>query len=144
MRRLLASALAVVVLAAGETSDPSKEDLQRMQGDWAAEAMVRDGQRLPDEDVQAYFRTVKGDTYSVFRFTKAAGKGTMKVDATKTPKAIDFTPDGGKTPPIAAIYALDGDTLTICLAQPGKPRPTKLAAEADSGNTLWVWKREKK
>ena len=125
MTRLLAGALAVCVLAAGETSDPSKEDLARMQGDWAAESMVRDGQRLPDEDVQAYFRT-------------------MKLDATKTPKAIDFTPDGGKAPPIAGIYALDGDTLTICLAPPGKPRPTKLAAEADSGNTLWVWKREKK
>jgi len=48
-----------------------------MQGDWAAESMVQDGQRYPDEDAQARFRTVKGDTYSVFRFSKLLGKGSM-------------------------------------------------------------------
>jgi uncharacterized protein (TIGR03067 family) len=115
-----------------------------MQGDWAAESMVRDGQKFPDEDAQAYFRTVKGNSYTVFRFNKAASKGTMKLDASKNPKTIDFVLEGGKTPPIAGIYSLEGNTLTLCYGQPGQPRPTKLASEADSGNTLSVWTREKK
>jgi uncharacterized protein (TIGR03067 family) len=144
MKRLLPSALAVFVLAAADPADASKKDLDRMQGDWAAESMVRDGQQFPDEDAQAYFRTIKGDSYTVFRFSKAAGKGTMKLDATKNPKTVDFTPDGGKSPPLAGIYSLEGDTLTLCYGLPGKPRPTKLASEPDSGNTLSVWKREKK
>jgi uncharacterized protein (TIGR03067 family) len=144
MKRLLPGVLAVFVLAAGESADPSKKDLERMQGDWAAESMMRDGQKFPDEDAQAYFRTVKGDTYTVFRFSKVSGKGTMKLDATKNPKTIDVTPDGGKIQPMAGIYSLEGDILTLCTGQPGKPRPTKLASEPDSGITLAVWKREKK
>jgi uncharacterized protein (TIGR03067 family) len=144
MKRLLPGVLAVALLTAAESEDPTKKDLERMQGDWAAESMIRDGQKFPDEDAQAYFRTIKDDGYTVFRFSKVAGQGRMKLDASKTPKTIDFTPAGGKIPPIAGIYALDGDTLTLCYALPGKPRPEKLASEPDSGNTLSVWKREKK
>jgi len=144
MKRLLPSALAVLILVAAESPDPSKKDQEQMQGDWAADSMVRDGQAFPDEDAQAYFRTMKGDTYTVFRFSKAAGKGTFKLDATKNPKAIDFTPDGGKTPPLAGIYSLEGDKLTLCAALPGKPRPTKFASEENSGWTLSTWRREKK
>jgi uncharacterized protein (TIGR03067 family) len=144
MKRLLSSALAVFILAAAESPDASKKDLERMQGDWAAESMVRDGQAFPDEDAQAYFRTVQGDTYTVFRFRKVAGKGTMKIDATKNPKTVDFTPDGGKVPPLAGIYALDGDTLKLCTALPGKDRPTKFESSEGSGFSLSVWRRERK
>jgi uncharacterized protein (TIGR03067 family) len=144
MKRLLPGALAVFVLAAGETADPSKQDLERMQGDWAAESMIRDGQAFADADAQAFFRTVKGDAYTVYRFSKAAGKGTMKLDANKSPKTVDFVPDGGKLPPIAGIYKLEGDTLTLCYAPPGKPRPATFASDPDSGLTLSVWQREKK
>jgi uncharacterized protein (TIGR03067 family) len=144
MKRLLPGVLAVFVLAAADSADRSAKDLQMLQGDWAAESMVRDGQEYPAEDAQALFRTIKGDTYTVFRFSKPIGKGTMKLDATKNPKTIDFTPEGGKTPPLAGIYALDSDKLTLCIALPGKPRPAKFASEADSGMTLSVWMREKK
>jgi uncharacterized protein (TIGR03067 family) len=144
MRRLLPGVLAVFVLSAGEAADPSKKDLERMQGDWAAVSMVRDGQASDEDDARALFRTVKGDTYTVFRFSKAIGKGTMKLDATKNPKTIDLTPDGGKVPPVAGIYTLEGDTLTLCYGLPGKPRPTKFASEPDSGVSLAVWQREKK
>jgi len=144
MKRLLPSALAVVLLTAAEGADQSKKDLDQMQGNWAAESLVRDGKAFPQEEAQTYFRTVKGNTYTVVRFGKVVANGTMKLDATKSPKTIDFTPEGSKTAPMPGIYALDGETLTQCIAMPGKPRPTKLAADPGSGMTLMVWKREKK
>ncbi len=144
MKRLLPGVFALCVIAAGDAPDPSKQDLERMQGDWAAESMTISGQKLEDADAQALFRTVKGNAYTVFRFRKVSGKGTMKIDATKNPKTIDSTPDGGKVPMVAGIYTLEGDTLTVCNSQPGKPRPTKFVSDAESGTTLTVWKREKK
>jgi uncharacterized protein (TIGR03067 family) len=143
MRRLLPGVLVVSFLVAAEVADPSKKDLEQLQGDWACESMEIGGQKFADDDARAYFRTIKGDTYAVNRFTKVAGKGTIKLDATKNPRTIDSTPDGGKVPPVAGIYKLEGDTLTLCTAPPGKPRPTKFDT-ADTENTMSAWTREKK
>ena len=146
MRRagLVLLVLAVGVLGA-PGADAGKKDQARMQGDWAAEALTIDGMKLPDDDAQAYFRTVKGNAYTVFRFSKAAARGTFTLDATKSPRTMDVTPAGPrKGKPILAIYKLEGDTLTICNAGPGKERPKTFTAPAGSGHTLTVWKREKK
>src|SRR6266849_3515927 len=79
------------LLAADEPkSDANKKDLERLQGDWAAVSMIHDRQKVPDDDVQSLFRTVKGEQYSVFLFKKVIGKGTLKIDASKKPKTIDF------------------------------------------------------
>jgi uncharacterized protein (TIGR03067 family) len=144
MRRAILLLLAAGLLGAAPKDDAGKKDLARMQGDWAGEKYVTNGYQVEDDEAQALFRTVKGNAYTVFRFSKALGKGTFTLDAGKTPRAIDLTPAGGKTKPILGIYKIEGDTLTICYAQPGKPRPAKFAAEEGSGHTLTVWTREKK
>jgi uncharacterized protein (TIGR03067 family) len=143
MRRVIPVLLAALALAAAPKDDAGKKDLEKMQGDWACEAMERDGFKFPDEAAQSYFRTVKDNSYTVSRYRKAAGKGTFKLDTTKTPRAMDITPAaGGK--PILAIYKIEGDTFTMCYAMPGGERPKEFATKADSGHTLAVWKREKK
>jgi uncharacterized protein (TIGR03067 family) len=45
--------------------------------------------------------------------------------------------------PWTGIYELDGDTLRMCLAPPGKKRATKLESREGSGLSLEVWKRVK-
>jgi uncharacterized protein (TIGR03067 family) len=136
----------LVLLALGAlVADDAPTDVEKMQGDWAAASMVSDGTRLPDDDAQALFRTIKGDKYTVFRFDRAIGKGTFKVDATKTPRAIDALPDsaGGKGKPLLGIYRIEGDKLELCFAAPGKERPTAFESREGSGHTLSVWTREK-
>jgi uncharacterized protein (TIGR03067 family) len=140
--------LAAIVLIAGAAprEDANAIDLKKMQGDWVVVTMVKDGTKIPDDDAQALFRTVKDDTYSVTRFTKVVGKGTFKIDATKKPKTIDSTPAGpaDKAPVIRGIYELDGDTFKACNAPPGKDRPTDFEAKEGSEHTLIIWQREKK
>jgi uncharacterized protein (TIGR03067 family) len=71
-----------------------------------------------------------------------------KVDATKSPAAIDFTIDeapvqeavGSKA---KGIVALDGDTLKLCYNPMGGDRPTKFESTADNKNHLIVLKRAK-
>ena len=60
------------------------------------------------------------------------------LDSTKDPQTIDVIPDGGRNrgEHILGIYKLERDTLTICMAAPGQPRPKEFKAEKGSGCTL--------
>jgi uncharacterized protein (TIGR03067 family) len=144
MKRAVLLLLAAGALAAADApADAGKKDLERMQGDWAADSYVIDGMKLPDDDAQALFRTVKGDAYTVSRYKKVAGKGTIKLDASKKPKAIDALP-AGRDKPLLGIYEFDCDKLKLCFAGPGKDRPAAFTSAEGSGHTLSVWAREKK
>jgi uncharacterized protein (TIGR03067 family) len=139
-------ALAAVTAAGAKTDDPDKSDLEKMQGDWSSVVYVVDGTTLDDDDAQAYFRTIKGDQYSVFHFNKPLGKGTFKIDATKRPKTIDAWPATAKDKanPMLGIYELEGGRLKFCFAAAGKARPSEFTAKEGSEHTLTVREREKK
>jgi uncharacterized protein (TIGR03067 family) len=140
--------LVVLVLAAGADGakeDAAAADLKRMQGNWLVVSMEVDGLKVPDDDAMALFRSVKGDRYTVSRYRKVVGKGTVKLDATKKPRAIDALPAGasGEAKALLGIYEFEGNKLKLCFARPGMARPTEFSAKEDSGHTLTVWQREK-
>jgi uncharacterized protein (TIGR03067 family) len=144
MIRACVLSLGLAALAFADREDVNTKDRDAMQGDWACESLTRDGMALPDDDAQSFFRTVKGDTYTVFRFRGRIGAGTFTLDATKTPREIDLVPEGPKKVVIKGIYKIEKDVLTMCYAAPGGKRPEAFAAKKDSGDTLAVWKKEKK
>ena len=115
-----------------------------MQGDWMVLSLTVNGMKYPDEEAQSLFRTVEGNSYQVARFSKAVGKGTFQLDPSAMPKAIDSSPAADPSKPILGIYEFDGDTLKICNAPPGRPRPSDFEAKAGSGHTLTIWQPEKK
>lgn len=146
-RITLLLAAALLIAADQSQNDANKKDLERLQGDWAAVSIIADGHKVPDDDTQSIFRTMKDDQYSVFLFRKVIGKGTFKIDATKKPKTIDFLPAStaaAKIQPILGIYEFEGDTWKVCHGLPGKERPKEFAAKEGSGYSLAVWEREKK
>ena len=62
----------------------------------------------------------------------------IRLDPTKSPKEFDVEWTPGKF--YHGIYRIEGDTLTLCHANPGQPRPTEFAG---SGGTTYcgVYKR---
>jgi uncharacterized protein (TIGR03067 family) len=145
-KMLLLTVLVALMAADSPPGEAGKKDLAKMQGDWALVFMTKDGMKVPDDDAQALFRTVKGNEYTVFRYDRVAGKGTFTLDATKKPKTIDFLPANSKdkTKALLGIYEFDGDKLKYCYAPIGKPRPTEFTSQEGVLQTLAVWEREKK
>ena len=67
-------------------------------------------------------------------------KGTYQLNATKQPAEIDATTEG-KDGTERGIYAVDGDSLKLCLATGGGERPREFAARKGSDQILIVLRR---
>jgi uncharacterized protein (TIGR03067 family) len=137
---------AALLPAAADQAPADASDLAKMQGDWRTVSVIDNGVKVADDEAQTLFRTVSGNQYSLFRFSKPLTRGTFKIDATKRPKTIDVMPTASKGPakPILGIYEFNGTSLWICNARPGKPRPTDFEPKQGSGNSRVVWEPEKK
>lgn len=112
-----------------------------LEGKWQVVSVTKNG--TADATWSDAIREHVGAKYTM---AKAGGKsvtGTMKIDAAK--KTIDTMPGEGtyKGKTLLGIYEIDGDTLKICFAEPGKDRPTKIATGPDSGTTVAVYKKVK-
>lgn len=126
-------------------TDANAKDLAKMQGDWMVVSITSDGRKLSDDEAQTLFRSAKGNQCTIYNFNRPISKVTFKIDATKTPKTIDSTPNGpAKSPPVLGIYEFEGDKLKVCNSRPGMPRPTSFDAKEGSNHTTVVWQPEKK
>jgi uncharacterized protein (TIGR03067 family) len=149
MKMLLVETLAVTLLAAVAVAqeEATKTDMLKIQGTWRLLSREKDGKADAAEAIKDIVMINKGDKFSFKGSASGAGAmtGTFTLDATKKPKTMDRIPaDGprkGKTLP--GIYALDGDTLKICVSLTGAERPSEFATRPNSGVLLSVFKREK-
>lgn len=131
--------------AADEAKDvAAKKEREKLAGTWKIVSAERDGQA--DKGSQNAVVTFTADGKLTVKLAEGeSGDGTYKLDPSKKPKAIDYTPNFGpdKGKLHEGIYALEGETLKICRSDPSKPRPTEFATKVDSGQMLLVLKREK-
>jgi uncharacterized protein (TIGR03067 family) len=145
MRRVSFFTLALVfsIMTTAKSDEPKDRD--GMQGTWLVAAAELGGKPFPDEVRKSIKLTLKDDTYTV-TVGKNPDRGTVKLDPSAKPKAMDVTgtdgPNKGKT--IPAIYELDGDTLKICYDLSGKSRPTEFKTAEGTQMFLVTYKREKK
>jgi uncharacterized protein (TIGR03067 family) len=130
-------------LLAAPPGDVVKAELERHQGVWVATSSIYDGQAAPEQLVRSIKRIVTGD-HVVWKRDGESFAGTkIELDPTREPKAIDVIPDGGpyRDRYVLGIYKLEGDKLTICMADPGQPRPKEFKAEKGSRCTLRTFAR---
>jgi uncharacterized protein (TIGR03067 family) len=144
--RWLLVAAAVVILGA-EGKDDTKGDMKKIQGTWTVAALERDGQKIDlstEEHVPAK-AVFEGETVTITMKDGKTHKGTIKLDATQSPKAIDLIPGGGpnKGKVMKGIYSLKDDTLAICHGSSGDERPKAVGTKKGSKAMMVVFKRSK-
>jgi len=125
------------------TKDPVSADLARFQGVWDLVSQVVNGEVSSQSKTQTWVLVVERDVYNPGS-RETSIEYTIRIDPTRQPKAIDFTPSEGplRGRTLRGIYRLEGSTLTICRAlDPAAERPARFASEVDSEVVLIVWRR---
>ena len=145
IRLVFVSAFLVVAVTVPLRAGDAKEDLKAMEGEWTPTTGEVGGKPFPDEVLKTIKLFLKDDSYTV-TVGEMTDRGTVKLDASKTPKTLDIIgtegPNKGKT--FAAIYELSGDTLKVCYNLSGIERPTEFKTKEGTQHFLVTYKRAKK
>ena len=145
--RTFATLIAVAFLiAADDKEDAVKKEMSLLEGKWSMVSGMNEGQALPEDIVKDGKRVSKDGMTTVTIGGQVFMKAKFTVDPGKKPKTIDYevTEGRAKGKKQLGIYELDGDTAKFCFSAPDKDRPTEFSAKEGSGQTLSVWKRDKK
>jgi len=117
-----------------------KDDLAKIQGTWRLERGDSAGVPIPPNEVEKISIVYKQQSYVFIE-----GDVREEVGFTIDPKQNPKTMDGVRKPKGVSlkIYKLEGDTLTVCSALPGQPRPTSFNTNKDNRWEMLVLKRSK-
>jgi RNA polymerase sigma factor (sigma-70 family) len=121
------------------------DDKEAIQGAWQVTDFEVKG-KGPDEATLKQIKAARwiftADMINVQTPGEKEAPASYTLDASKSPKQIDFGPLG--SPPQEAIYSLEGDVLKICVAGPeGGPRPKDFAANEGGKTVVLTLKRVK-
>jgi uncharacterized protein (TIGR03067 family) len=129
--------------------DQSANDAKTLQGTWQAVDLEANGGKSPVDQVKELQIVFKGDEVFAVKPEGEGRKVKFKLDASKTPNAIDLTAidgsDKGKT--AAGIYSLKNGRLRVCVNLFGKDtaqRPTEFKTQAGDGVAFVTLEREKR
>ena len=147
MTRFCATLLLIAVgsSASALAAEPTRKDIDAMQGTWAIVSFTADGSQIAAETINSWRRIVDGDRVTWKQGEEILVELTIKFDPTAKPMTLDSTIAAGenKGQTMLAIYELDGDEFRMCFAPPGMPRPTEFSSAAGSGQLLYTANRLK-
>jgi uncharacterized protein (TIGR03067 family) len=144
MAKNLLSLVVAVVFIASVFAQGAATEQKALQGKWLLTSGDIGGTKFPEATLKTITLTITGDKY-VTKVGEVTDQGTLKLDASMKPKAMDIVgtqgPNKGKK--MLAIYELDGDTLRICYDLTGKARPTEFKSTKDMPHFLATYQRAK-
>ena len=136
-----------VVAAADEGA--GKKFLKELEGTYAATSMTKGGEKATDDLLSSVVSiTIKGESLIVrLKGEKEEDHaGTLLVDVTQKPIAIDMTPKDGPNAgkPMLGIIKVDKDAVTICWADRGDAtaRPKEFSSTKENRQFLIVMKKK--
>jgi uncharacterized protein (TIGR03067 family) len=147
---LVAVACVVGSAAGGLREPPADAERAKLVGTWTVVSVEANGQKFPADAGRPFRFIFTADRATRKRGEQVESETGWRLDATRTPRWIDFTdPSGKETKTFPAVYELKGDELTLCfrtdVKKDAKPqRPMKFDGGAGSGQVLLVLKREKR
>ena len=133
-------ALGLCAWAAGSARADDKANLQ---GAWLIEKGVEDGVEMTAKDREKLKVEFKGDKILLHEDKMVETDG-FRLDAGKSPKAIDVIPEKKDEKPLLGIYQLEGDILKLCFSHQGQKRPGEFASTKELGTLLLYLKRANK
>lgn len=149
MKRGIASlllALGIVSFAICQTppTDPILEkEKEKHQGTWKAMVYRIEDKETPAAIAQSITRTVAGDRVVWKREGKSFAATRLEIDPKQSPPWIDVIPEGGpwKGKKVHGIYRWKDEKLELCMAPPGKPRPSEWDSPAGSGISIMIFEK---
>jgi uncharacterized protein (TIGR03067 family) len=144
MKCTCAAVIAFVACLNSGGDNPTKQDLLKMEGEWHVTKNITNGSELTDKQIkEADIKLVVKDAkYTVYFGGMKITEGTVKLDATKSPRELDAVADDGKA--MKGVYKYDGDELVVNFSQPGQDRPADFTCKEGSNCILLHYKRAKK
>ena len=149
MRASLALAMGVFGLALAVRADEGTEGPKgpdKVEGTWAIVQGYEGGKPVPKERIRDNRVIISRDTIRILdKDKKQTWLVRYKLDPAQDPKAIAMTvAEGeGKGQSAEGIYHLEGNTLKLCYALPGHPRPKTFAPTQTKNELLFTMKRVK-
>lgn len=140
--------LAASILTAGDDAKEQaiKKDRKAMEGTWRAVSLEVNGNKSAENDARKIVVINHADgTWTLKVDDKEISKGTNKIDPTKKPKMIDFSPTEGegKGKQFLGIYEQGKKSRKLCFVESGKDRPTEFSSPVGSERIFVVFEREK-
>lgn len=138
----LALAIAPIAPAASQVGHAAER--KKLEGTWKGFVVERRGER-PDRGPASLDDLLITAERISYRPNPSAGpdEGTYRLDPSRNPKHMDASGTAGQSrgKSYLGIYALEGDTLKWCVANPGRPRPTEFLTNPNVGQFLMILKR---
>jgi len=143
----LAAALFLSPSPAADT-EVAKNDREALQGAWKIVASETGGMDRTEE-TKGHFIVFEGDIFALKKGDDIGLRGTIKLDPSKKPRAIDVTiteggQEGEKGKVLHGIYELGTGTLKWCTSEPGGTnRPEQFSTKEGINHMLVTLKKEK-
>jgi uncharacterized protein (TIGR03067 family) len=151
MTRYVLPGLTVVLFLSASPAadkDDAKKDQEALQGAWKIVASETGGMDRTGE-TKDHFIVFEGDTFALKKGDDVGLRGTIKLDPSKKPRAIDVTiteggQEGEKGKVLHGIYELGTGTLKWCTSGPGgTDRPEEFSTKEGVNHMLVTLKKGK-